>query len=69
MTARELVAILDRLGLSQAEAARISGYEKGHVNRACTGRIAVPQQLATIILLVDAIGLERAREALEAADA
>lgn len=56
MTAPELVAILERLDLSQAGAARLSGYDKQTVHRACKGILAVPAPLAAILTL-----MERAR--------
>lgn len=67
MTAPELRAALDRLSLSQAAAARLTGYDKQSLHRYHKGDLAVPRPLAACVGLL--LRLHEARMVLEPSEA
>ena len=60
MTQQQFRAALDRLGLTQVEAAALLQVDKGTISRWARGSRSVPPPVALLLQLVEAIGLKRA---------
>ena len=65
MDADEFRSALDRLGLTQVEAAALMRVDKQTVNRWATGYRAVPPPAAVLLLLVEKVGLKKATKLLK----
>lgn len=64
MTPTAFRAALDRLGLSQVEAAALIGVDKMTVHRWTKGTRPIPPTVPVIMTLIDALGIEKARKKL-----
>ena len=62
--ADEFRSALDRLGLSQVEAASLMARDKQDVHRWCQGTRPVPEYMARMLLLLEALGIKKARRLL-----
>ena len=53
MTPADLSATISRLGISQAEAARLLGVDRASVTRWVRGKVPVPGPVARLVWLLD----------------
>lgn len=65
MTPEEYRAIIARLGLSQVAAGRFLGVDDRTSRRYAGGETLIPNPVAKLLRLAEAIGLEKARTALD----
>lgn len=65
MDADEFRAALDRLGLTQVEAASLMARDKQDVHRWCQGTRPVPEYMARMLLLLETLGIKKARKLLK----
>jgi DNA-binding transcriptional regulator YiaG len=64
VTADEFRAALERLDLGQAEAARLLPANKQTVHRWSVGTRPVPPVVASLLVLIESVGVHKARRLL-----
>lgn len=65
MNADEFCASLARLGISQVEAAQLMARDKQDVWRWCHDARPVPEYIARMLLLIETLGIKKARKLLK----
>ena len=65
MNADEFRASLDRLGITQLEAGELMARDKQDVWRWCHGARPVPEYIARMLLLIETLGIKKARKLLK----
>jgi DNA-binding transcriptional regulator YdaS (Cro superfamily) len=65
MSADEFRAALERLDLTQVEAATLIGRHEQEVSQWARGVRAVPDYIARLVILIEAAGVKKARKLLK----
>lgn len=65
LTADEFRAALERLDLTQVEAAALIGRHEQEVSQWARGVRTVPDYIARLVILIEAVGLKKARKLLK----